>query len=231
MIITSNVVHRVLKIRAGEATGTAFTIEHDNRQYVITARHLVDHLRPPHVLDVYLEGKGWSPIALELTGLSSEADVAVFSAGILLTPTYDLEPTSKGLMYGQDVSFIGFPYDIMGFVGDLNRGLPLPLVKRASVSAFAKGETGIEVFLLDGHNNHGFSGAPVVYHPRGSSDPGELKVCGIISGYYKKPVPTPVGNPDARVMLWQNTGVILCIPIIKAVRVIEANPNGVEVEV
>ena len=38
---TSNVLYRVLKIRTAGSTGSAFTIEVDGKQYLITARHLL----------------------------------------------------------------------------------------------------------------------------------------------------------------------------------------------
>ena len=224
-MLTANIINRVLKVRMGDATGTAFTIEHHNMQYLVTAGHLAEHLRPPYAIDICLQNE-WMSVPVELTGISGEADIAVFSAGVLLTPTFDLEPTSKGLAYGQDVHFIGFPHDIMGYIGDKNRGLPLPLVKRACMSAFARGDTGNQVFLLDGHNNPGFSGAPVVFHPLDSSDPRTLKVCGVISAYIRKPLPMPVANTDAELVLWQNTGVIVCHSIRHAVEQIEKNPNG-----
>ena len=227
-MLTANVIHRVLKIQIGDLTGTAFTIEHQNKQYLVTAAHLVDPLRTPGTLDIYVQDR-WESVLVEMTGISSASDIAVFSAARLLTPTYDLEPTSKGLTYGQDVHFVGFPYDIMGYIGNQNRGLPLPLVKRACMSAFAKSETGVEIYLLDGHNNIGFSGAPVVFHPMDSNDPTTLKVCGVISSYYRRPVPTPVAHSDDELILLQNTGVIVCNNIKHAVDLIEGNPNGAAV--
>jgi heme/copper-type cytochrome/quinol oxidase subunit 2 len=37
---TSNVLYRVLRIKTATSTGSAFTIEVDGKQYLITARHL-----------------------------------------------------------------------------------------------------------------------------------------------------------------------------------------------
>ena len=41
-MITSNVIHRTFHIRYRNGTGTAFAIDRDGRQYLITARHLVE---------------------------------------------------------------------------------------------------------------------------------------------------------------------------------------------
>lgn len=57
-----------------------------------------------------------------------------------------------------DVSFLGFP---LGNLGTVFLGIKFPLVKKAVVSGWVK-HNGIELLLLDGHNNLGFSGGPVV---------------------------------------------------------------------
>ncbi|MDE2721616.1 hypothetical protein [Candidatus Palauibacter polyketidifaciens] len=42
MILTNNVVQRILCIRNGDSVGTAFTIDRAVGQYIVTARHVVD---------------------------------------------------------------------------------------------------------------------------------------------------------------------------------------------
>ena len=39
-IVNANILTRVLHLKIGEMTGTAFTVEVDGRQYLITAKHL-----------------------------------------------------------------------------------------------------------------------------------------------------------------------------------------------
>lgn len=54
---TSNVLFRVLKIKTATSTGSAFTIEVDGKQYLITARHLLRGFVIPLVL--YLLATLW----------------------------------------------------------------------------------------------------------------------------------------------------------------------------
>jgi hypothetical protein len=56
--------------------------------------------------------------------------------------------TKGGVIYGQDVFFLGFPYDLLSnfFLGE--HGYPLPLIKKGIVSLFQSDE----VFLLDGRS-------------------------------------------------------------------------------
>ena len=44
MLPTSNIGQRTFQFAFGESQGTCFTVDHDNRQYIVTARHLVDRI-------------------------------------------------------------------------------------------------------------------------------------------------------------------------------------------
>jgi hypothetical protein len=56
---TSNVIYRVLKIRTPTDTGSAFTIEVDGRQYLITARHLLEGFGSEGDIELWMEER-WS---------------------------------------------------------------------------------------------------------------------------------------------------------------------------
>jgi hypothetical protein len=58
----------------------------------------------------------------------------VLALNTLISPRHPMPPDSAGLVYGQDVFFLGFPYGWSAEVKDLNRGFPLPFVKKAIVS-------------------------------------------------------------------------------------------------
>ena len=225
-LITSNVLYRVFKIRAGtDSIGTAFTVDYESRQYLVTAKHVVKQLAPPYAVALYLDND-WGMLSLELTGMSSDADVAVFRPAIRLSPGFPMPPTSAGLMYGQDVYFLGYPYNLesMGATGE-NR--PLPLVKKGCLSAMLKdGRHGY--FLLDGHNNPGFSGGPAIFsHP---SKPTEYNVFGIVSGYLPGYGEARIGGAPEGFDLALNTGIMRCADIAYAIDEIKSNPNGLELD-
>jgi len=89
-----------------------------------SARHTIDRLPQPYQIDIYWQEDRYR-LPLDLTGLSRTAHVAVLAPRVQLSPTFPLPPTEAGLAYGQDVYFIGFPYDIMGGLGNLLEGRPL----------------------------------------------------------------------------------------------------------
>ncbi len=129
-----------------------------------------------------------------------------------------LEATSEGLIYGQEVYFLGFPYGIVGKHIFAPSGYPLPLVKRATVSLFDG-----TMYLLDGHNNPGFSGGPVVWKAPGTE---RFKVAAVISGYryVDEPVYDVAGTAPFKYRY--NTGIIVSHGVEAALDLIAARPIG-----
>lgn len=151
-MITSNVIHRVFRIRYKNSGTTGFTLEIEGREYVVTAKHVVGGFCDGESLDVFASGS-WRSCAARCVGhAEGDRDISVLALQECLTPPGLPRPvTSKGVVYGQGVYFLGFPYGFVGhyILGD--NGWPLPFVKKATVSLFDQ-----ETFLLDGHNNPGF---------------------------------------------------------------------------
>ena len=175
-MITANVIYRVFRLKVGVETGTAFTIEERGKEYLVTARHIAGSLHGRCQIEVFKD-RGWSPMQVTTVGHApGEVDISVLALSERLTPTrpLPLPATSKGLVYGQEAYFLGFPYGI-GEMFLEETGHPLPFVKRVTVSTMFG-----EPYLLDGHNNPGFSGGPVVFCPPGVR---EFQVAAVVSGY------------------------------------------------
>ena len=210
-MITSNVINRVFMLRYQGGTATIFSIEVEGREYLVTAKHAVTSLSSDTHIEIY-HHQQWRSYPVNLVGHSQgDMDVAVLAAQQQVAPRLALPPTSGGLIYGQDVFFLGFPY---GWINqDIPGGQrPLPFVKKAIVSLMEKTGT---IFYLDGHNNRGFSGGPVVFKPHNSND---FHVAGVISGYLTMPEAGTHGKV--------NTGIIKAFSIRVAREVIAANPIG-----
>jgi len=144
-MITSNVYQRVFHIRNRVNSGTCFTIEIDNKQYLVTAKHVVDGLSISDRIQVFHE-KQWKYIDVVVVGSCDDPiDISVLRPSIQLSPTFPMAASMGGLVFGQDIYFLGFPYSIAADVGDLNRNFPLPLVKKGVLSAICPNQEGIEV--------------------------------------------------------------------------------------
>ena len=224
-MITSNVIQRTFYIRLDGSEGTCFTIDVDNKQYLVTARHLVATITGTQKVSIFHEGQ-WEDIDVSLVGhCNEEIDISVLVTDVRLSPDFPLLPTMADIIYGQDVFFLGFPYGMMGEIGQMNRNFPLPFVKKAIVSCLPT-PTDAQPLFLDGHNNPGFSGGPVIFKEQKNSN--EFKVAGVISGYRRVEEPIYQGTQELPLTYGQNTGIIISYGIKHAVDLIESNPIGFE---
>ena len=181
-MVTSNVIQRMFKIRTGDSQGSAFTVERHDRQYLVTARHVLDGAAQMHAIEIWYEQQWWS-LDLTVVGMGEHAiDVAVLTATSQLSPTHPLGLSMAHIVYSQPAYILGFPLGLHSGGAELNRGLPFPFVKSGTISAMEFGD--VKRVYIDTHANEGFSGGPVVYHPHyESKEPNELRVAGVVTGY------------------------------------------------
>ena len=107
-MITSNVIHRTFHIRHGKATGTAFAIDRNNRQYLITARHVVKDFTSGINIAIFRDGR-WKTLPVELVGIGADViDVAVLACPIRLAPAYSLVASMKGWPMASQFTFLDF---------------------------------------------------------------------------------------------------------------------------
>ncbi len=224
-MITFNVFARVFKIKSGNNIGTAFAIDYRKKQYLITAFHII--CNPAEINYVELQYKnGWKVIEVDITGFGDEEnDVIVLSPKKQIAPEWEL-PLSKGRMViGQDVYFLGFPYNMTSEVNDEEWHLPYPLVKKACLSGSIDNNKK-RIWLLDGINNPGFSGGPVVFHPVNSNNSTELYIMGLISGFRFNEEKIIHNGYEIDSYVKANTGIIYAISASNILEIIEKNENG-----
>ena len=231
-MITTNVIQRTFHIRYGSITGTAFAIDRDNKQYLITARHVVKDITSDSSIAIFHE-RQWQNTSIQVVGIGAgETDVAVLACPVRLAPPHPLEASSNGLIYGQPVYFLGFPFGWDGGGETINRDFPIPFVKAGVVSSMAYGEP--SRIYVDGHNNKGFSGGPLVFLPNGRLG-SEFRVAGVVANY-PTPIVEPVVDskgdpilaPDNQPIAYfqENQGLVVAFEIRHVTDLIEANPIG-----
>lgn len=216
--MTANIIQRVFMIRYGKASATAFVIDVDNRQYLVTARHVVHTMSDRDKLEIYSNGS-WCDLDVMLVGhAEGGVDISVLAPTSVLVPhALPVVASTEGLVYGQDVYFLGFPYGWSEEIVVGDAGYPLPFVKKAIVSLF-----GAEVWILDGHNNRGFSGAPVVFMNSERS----VQVCAVVSGYRWVKQAIHGEAMEAKYSYQYNTGLMNVYRIDFALDLIFQNPIG-----
>jgi hypothetical protein len=179
--VLNNVSLRVVLIETTTLSGTGFTVDVDGRQYLITAKHVASGLKDGDSVRIH-RVDGWMKTKVKVFRCDEPIDIAVLIPDRQLTVNFALEPSIAGMQVGQDTYFLGFPY---GWLLSDNKyhsvSVSFPFIKKATASASAPAGSHA-VLYLDGHNNPGFSGGPIVF--RDFNQAGYImKVAGVISGY------------------------------------------------
>ncbi len=228
-----NILQRVHKIKFREQVGTCFTIDKDNKQYIITARHIVEKIKDKDKIEIFKAGC-WNTVNVRLVGVGKDkVDIAVLGADKLLSPTHHLEFPSVPIL-GQDVYFLGFPYNLQGNINPkINNYFQLPLVKKGIISALQYVNPTNKHMLIDGLNNPGFSGGPVYYLQDKTH-----YIAAVISGYMaeqknivQKRPPwyhffCKANNNKTKYKYEHNTGIIEAYHMVYVDELIDAKPIG-----
>lgn len=180
-MITTNIIQRVFRISHNGKTASAYTIEKNENQYLISASHVFDgSLEIPHVT-IYHDGK-WKNLDAQTVYNSRDiGDTIVFKLPYDISPRYPISLGTSNVILGTWAYFLGFPFGITNPDKGINNNFPIPFVKAGLISGINAEREGLITVFLDGHNNKGFSGGPVVWiNPQNGK---ESKIIGTISGY------------------------------------------------
>ena len=157
MLPNVNILTRTFRIKVGEFTGTAFTIDWVRKRYLVTAQHVVG---PTQLKSIEIEtNSGWQDLQVEVVVHSApELDVSVLRP---IDPLHEHRHPIKLLpdgvvSIGQEAYFSGFALGLSTHSNLTDFPYPLPLVRRGMVSSFDEDRS-----FLDGTVNPGMSGGPV----------------------------------------------------------------------
>jgi hypothetical protein len=81
--ISGNVYDRTFLLKTTVGTGTAFAVDIDDRQYLVTARHMVAGLGDHHQVSVFRE-KQWKSLEVTIFRCKDPIDIAVLVPNQLL---------------------------------------------------------------------------------------------------------------------------------------------------
>lgn len=197
-MLNINVIYRTFPIRCGQSNGTAFSFTHGGQQYLATAAHIVSEWQGTLAIgrggrvagladhsdvdDRYVE------VEPRFFGVSCATDVAIFDLPEFLhLDGIPLEARTDGVVLGQRVSWLGYPLGLDGgsiFHEGGRMGLAASgtfasmhypsKLQESTIAANSK-------FIVDGMNNPGYSGSPVVCFP-GEDRSKAIQVLGVVSG-------------------------------------------------
>lgn len=191
---TGNVLSRVYQLKFNGGIGTAFVLDYEDRQYFVTARHIMESAADGATASVELQGFDEPMKARQVTvllGKNKCVDVAVLVPSEKRVNAAEPIQYTYAFAFGQEAYFLGFPY---GLFTSINQGGAVALIKHAYVSArvrctaiYRDGDADQEFLLLDGFNNPGFSGGPIVAPDMFSTFTNirQQKLIAVVSGSYR----------------------------------------------
>ena len=146
------------------SSGSAFTFESNGERFLITARHVVDS--PSKRVEVETE-RGFELVEYSRCIYPSNREVDLVAIKVENSKDLDLnfhpkflKYSSHGLGLGFETFFLGYPYGLRN-ASFRGKNRSFGLVKKAINSGVSYDSSGNAIgFLLDGHNNPGFSGGP-----------------------------------------------------------------------
>lgn len=210
--ITSDIFARVFNIRYDSMSGTCFLIRHKNKNYFVTAKHIFKDttLRNKTVFPEILQDSLWKVIESKLLFHNNvKIDIALLEWGSKQDFGDGLDISPITVAFGDHGFFLGYPF---GFKtvdkGNVNDGFPIALIKSAVFSG-ATTENGIFIKLLDGMNNPGFSGGPVIFKNRFDSNSKKWYVVGVVSAYVNQN--NQLVSPLGTINYSENSGIVIAI--------------------
>lgn len=241
-MIQSNLMKSVVLVYYQEQgkeqfSGTAFFVNRKRKQYLVTARHVVENINNEDIISIYYDGRSLN-LRTKLIGkgdsVSPGIDVAVLALERPHKYALKLKNSSNLPSIGQQVYLLGFPIDLLD-QPKISDGLPPPLIKGAIYSGTIPDEKQNKQHLLDGYLNPGFSGSPAIFQD-GDVQSGEFRLFGLVSSRRIEnfDVRCKVDNSEhekifSNMEIEGNSGIVFCPSIETIKQLIDENPLGCKV--
>jgi hypothetical protein len=146
----------------------------------------------------------------------SDADIAVFETSEKLTQPYEVNVAEQGggVTMGQQVWFLGYPFGLHSHFSDLE----VPFIKRGTMSAMDTTNPRGVVLYIDGFNNPGFSGGPILFW---NFTTHVIEIIGVVKGYRTDVARVVVNGQAVDVPILVNSGILIGYSIEHAIEAIE----------
>lgn len=216
--VPGEILQRTLFIKAGNEYGTAFSIDDNGKLYLATAKHVVTGLGTSNATIQIGQSGTWKDYQIPkiLFPPSEDVDIAVLETTEKVPQPFKIGNISKsgGTTFGQQVWFLGYPWGIHTRAG----GAELPFIKRGTLSAIDGTNQDAVIYYIDGFNNPGFSGGPILYWDFSDR---AYKICGVVKGYKEDTAKILVNGEHVDTQLLVNSGILVGYSIRHAIQAIE----------
>lgn len=231
--VPQGILDGVFRIQYGNRTGTCFALETDGRQYIITARHLVEGVRDHDSVRIFL-GQRWQEIKVKaIFPRNPRTDIVALLSNRNVAPRMQIATAEAAIPIGQELYFLGFPFGLSTQV-DESLSKPIPFINHAFLSAVDSRFSSGNMLYLDGHNSPGFSGGPVISRSQDEKQP--FQIVGVLSAYRvqlnrqtiteKTDVRGVAIERKSNRFVQENSGILVAYHISEIIKAIRLNPTG-----
>ena len=223
--VPTEMLNRTIFIKYGSESGTAFTVDFKGKLYLVTAKHVVAGAPAQNAtIQVYQQDE-WKDYHTVKTiyPSSGDVDIAIFETGEKVSTPY-LTSTGEektGPRMGQQIWFLGYPFGL----GSRFTNARFPFIKRGTMSAVDATKPDAVVIYIDGFNNPGFSGGPIIFWDFGSQ---AYKILGVVQGYKEDSAKVIINGQHVDTQLLVNTGILVGYNIVHAMKAIEESEKQPE---
>ena len=221
--VPAEILARSIFIKVGNERGTAFTIDYRGKIYLVTARHVVAGAPDQDaIIQINKDGQ-WKDYhtVKTLYPLSSGVDIAVFETNEKAIKPFNIAPAGDtgGVTLGQPLWFIGYPFGMAGHVIIKGSGAAvLPFIKKGTMSAIDATTPNARIYYIDGFNNPGFSGGPIIFWEFSTHT---YKILGVVQGYRNDTAKLLVNGQQVDTNILVNSGILIGYGIEAAVQAID----------
>jgi hypothetical protein len=149
-------------------------------------------------------------------------DIAVFETPEKTSQPYNITPANAhGITMGQ-AWFIGYPFGLHSVLNVTTqtgaKSTVLPFMKRGTMSAIDGTNPDAVVYYIDGFNNPGFSGGPIIFW---NFDRHVYQIIGVVKGYREDTAKVLINGQHVDTQLLVNSGILVAYGIQNAIDAIQ----------
>lgn len=233
--VPAGILQRVYPFSYKENNGSCFIIDVNNLQYIITARHLVPDIKDNDTVRLFIAAAWHNVKVRPIFPKNKKTDIVALTGDKLVAPKMGISLGDNEIFVGQDIYFLGFPFGLATQFNNPSR-VRIPFVKKGILSAIDALPDSGHILYLDGHNNPGFSGGPVIFANYKQGE--RLQIAGVVSGYRNQPTQvleaevnetnSSTKQSSKKIIHYvnENTGIVVAFSLTEITQAIEENPIG-----
>lgn len=206
---TNDILFRTVMVKTDTVQGTMFSIDVDGREYWLTAKHILTGAKHPpfgevknktvslSVLDPTAPGEKWDKYKFTVIDAGKDIDIVALAPGkrIQQIQIASLAISQEHAPIGGECEFLGFPFaQSWRATWENGQSYLMPYIKHCYIAGLI--DKPVRIWILDGINNDGFSGGPVVFH----TGP-DQRILAVVSGFvpeYGEVVSIPVPSTPTK---------------------------------